>query len=171
MSRALLLALVLAMASGCAHYRSGSLLPEKYERIRLGKVMNRTRAAELAAVARQQLAAELVRSGELVLDRGSPDLILDVRLVGTHDVRRGATRVAEEVDGQDIYRTTIFALELTAEYTLRTPGGKTVMGPELVVGEAIYNEQADLTVVRREGLREATTDAARKIVAHITEDW
>ena len=154
------------LASSCANYRLGSMLPADLKTISIPVFVNRTSEPRLEVETTQALVEEMQRDGSLKVVNGDvADCQLAVTLLG-YTLEPVAYRTDQRTSARE-YRIVIRA---SIMLTRRSTGAVVVENPK-VVGEATFPVQGDLTSSKRRGLPLASADLAHNIVEQIVEFW
>lgn len=166
---------MLFLAAGCRSYRIGAVSHPEIRTIAIGSFANATDEPALAVILRQKLAQHVIHDGSLRL--AGPDKA-DVLLLGTIDsytTQRGAAAKVrdDDPDGQSTYRTTVYDVQIDITYSLVLGGngGQPVLKDRAAVGSASFAALPDDDITRQSGFQQALTDAARTMIAAITEAW
>lgn len=167
--------LLLGVASGC-RYAWGPVQHPQIRSLGVGSFANTTKEADANAMLRSALAEAIsTEPGIALLQPEEADAIVEGRLVRISQDRLVRARTRDERvvrDDSDAYRTVLYRLEVTVEYAVRAAGTTTpILRSEQVVGQADLGNWPDQQIVQQDALRRALEDAARKIVAAVTEAW
>ncbi len=170
------LAAACLLPTGCASYRVGSALHPQINSLAVGAVTNSTREPGLGIVLRRKLTEELTVDGSASLtttDRA--DAVVNTRIVSC--VARTIAATSKRDDAardrdRDTYQAAIHRAEVRVEFDAVMPGrAGPVVSSQQVRGTADFSHLPDLHVARDDAFEQALNDAARKIVAALTEAW
>lgn len=159
------LSLAVTVFAGCAGYQVGSTLPEDIQTVSVS-VVNNTEQPQIEVEVMKALRAEIQMDGRLkIRSKDESDVALSVVLnryeldALAFDRRRGA--FARE------YRTILHASSVLT----RTGTGEVVAENPILLGEAEFEYDADLTTAKMRTLPAAAADLARKVVSRVTTAW
>lgn len=161
----LLLVLLIAcsMLAGCAGYRAGTLLPEKYKTISVPMFKNATNQPNIEPLATNAVIEQLNVDRTLRVADQDPDLLLQCTIV---DYTRTAIRYAEGVRPQE-YRLTIGVLATLTDIHEQ----KELWANRPITGNYEFQAGADLYSSERRALPLVMEDLAHDIVEAIVEGW
>ncbi len=162
----LALALVLATLASC--YSPGRL--GDIGNVQLGDVENRTAEGALAGIMAQAVSEQLSsRPGLAGKDMPGHSLDIDILEIGSSSKARARMRDRKaRSDKSDAYQTVLYNLELTVGYRLFDEEGNCVLEGR-VSGLASMPGMHDSDVAMKNALRQAAWDAARKILARVSD--
>ena len=171
-------ALLMMAAAGCTSYHCGSLMHPQFKTVAVGDFYNKTQEAGLTVCLRQGLAESFMTDGSLKLVAPeTADAVLQGRILKYQMRSIGYRYINEDDDASEYrnsYQSNLYQVEVTVEFELVIPDPKQpvlVLEKRTVRGIAEDGKLADQTVARDEALRRATKDAARQVVAAVTEAW
>jgi hypothetical protein len=148
---------------GCAGYRVGTLLPERYKTISVPMFRNATNQPNIEALATNAAIERLNVDATLQVVERNPDLLLKCTI---SDYVRTAIRFADGTRPQE-YRLTI-----TVSATLRdVRDEKDLWTNRLISGDTDFYAGADLHSSERAALPTAMEDLAHDIVEAVVEGW
>lgn len=155
--------LVCSMLAGCAGYRVGTLLPEKYKTLSVPMFKNGTNQPNIESLATNAVIEQLNVDRTLqVVDR-DPDLLLECTIVG---YTRTAIRYAEGVRPQE-YRLTIGVSATLTDIR----ENKAIWSNRPISGDYDFQAGADLYSSESAALPFVMEDLAHDIVEAIVEGW
>ena len=156
------------LVPGCG-YRVGSIMHPQIKSIAIPPVTNETLAYNVGPQMRALLCEAFQQDGSLQLKRESnADCILYARVtyISFSQVAWSNNNVDED------YLPTEWRVNLSVEYSVVIPGElKPLINKRSTTGSARFMTGADMEAGRMSGIRQASYDAARKIVAQVTEGW
>ncbi len=167
---------VLLFSAGCAGYHAGSLMHPQIHSVAVDPIRNTLEEPRLGVLFRERLLAGLMNDGSVRLARkGKADAVISGRIVRVAfgQVARSKTRAKDaRVHDWNAYQTTVYRATVAVALTVTVPGRRRPLIPEqTIVGQADFPVLSDLRIARRDALRQALADAARKAVAAVTEAW
>lgn len=162
----LLAVLALSLASGCASYRLGSMLPEDVKTVHVPTFANGTREPQLETETTQQTIREFQRDGSLkIAAKETADAILNVKITDY-------TLRPVRYDRDQATRTDSYRLHLTADVILiNAKTGKIIVERPGVRGQTVFDVTGDLTSSKLNALPDAARDLAHNIVETCVEVW
>lgn len=155
--------LVCSMLAGCAGYRVGTLLPEKYKTISVPMFKNGTNQPNIESLATNAVIEQLNVDRTLQVADRDPDLLLECTIVGYN---RTAIRYAEGIRPQE-YRLTIGVSATLTDVREKTA----VWSNRPISGDYDFQAGADLYSSERIALPLVMEDLAHDIVEAIVEGW
>jgi hypothetical protein len=169
-------AAVLVGLAGCATYRAGSLMHPQVKTVAVGEFSNATDVPQLGPWLRQRLADQFMLDGSLrltTLDRA--DIVVSGRITDVTMAQIAAVKARSDrarADDRNAYQGEIYRTEVSVQFdtTLRRDE-RTVLPRQTVRGHADFPRLPDIEMARQDSLKQATVDAAARIVAQITEAW
>lgn len=176
MKKQLLIPLGLAALCGLmltsCQYHWGSARPEGLYGLEVGAVANHTQEGSLAAAfrksAQEQISTDPGLNGRFVTHL----LHVDLENLYQKNIARAELRDRDSRDDdRSAYQTVLYRLELRVRYTVsgrNDASGKPVLAGT-VIGRADIPRMHDLKVPFEAACRQAADDAARQIVAAVTE--
>lgn len=151
------------MAMGCAGYRVGTLLPERYKTVSVPMFKNATNQPNIETLATNAVIEQLNVDRTLqVVDR-DPDLMLECSMVG---YTRTAIRYAEGTRPQE-YRLTITVSATLTDVRER----KEIWANRPISGNYDFHAGADLYSSERAVLPMVMEDLAHDVVEAVVEGW
>lgn len=159
-------AAVLFMASGCAGYRLGSMLPPDIRTVSVPTFQNETEEPLLEVETTRRSINSIQRDGSLRLvprDEADSELFVTLKEFDMQPLAfdRGRRAAAEE------YRMTITAsIEL-----VRLSTGEVITANPRVRGEATFEVLGDLTSAKLTAIPAAADDLAQQIISALVETW
>ena len=153
--------------SGCG-YQFGSLMHPQITSVAVAPVTNETLFYNSAAVLRQKLTEVFTTDGSLKLKTiGTADCIVYARIT-----KITFKETSGHIRDDDDFLPNEWTVTADVEYSVILPGrAKPLLGPCTVSGHAEFVSDADLENARTNGMRQAMFDAAKSIVANLTEAW
>lgn len=155
-----------AISSGCAGYRLGSMLPPDIKTVYVPSFKNETSEPLIETECHRAVIEELQRDGSLkIADEETADAILRVRI---RDYR------LEPVvfDPQNRSNVRQYRIKLTASMMMtRRETDQVIVERPAVRGEGVFNVTGDLSSSKLLGLPAASADLARNIVQQMVEAW
>ena len=160
-----LCALILA---GCG-YKAGSLMHPQIKTVAVAPVVNETLTYNAAPQVRALLCERFQTEGSLKLvDEKKADCIVYARIVDFKYTQISWSNVV----GNDELLPNEWGVSVTIEYSVMMPGrAAPLVRKRKVTGNTTFMSGPDLEVSRTNAIRQAAFDAAKKIVANITEAW
>jgi hypothetical protein len=152
-----------SVLTGCAGYRVGTLLPEKYRTISVPMFKNATNQPNIEALATNAVIEQLNVDRTLRVVEDDPDLLLECTIVG---YTRNAIRFAEGVRPQE-YRLTIGVSATLTDIREK----KDLWAKRPISGNHEFQAGADLYSSERIALPMVMEDLAHDIVEAIVEGW
>ena len=147
----------------------GSMMHPQIKTIAISEIRNDTREPLLTEIMRNQLAEAFQFDNSLSLkQKDEADCILYCRVksVETRTIRESST------DNDRTYRPSEFQVTIRADFLVKIPGKSEPLIPlRSVTGRVNYQYNADPSVGKYYGLRQASYDLSRKIVEYTTEAW
>ena len=186
---ALVMLFSLVLGCGCRSYQAGFLAHPQIDSIAVGPFENRTQEATFGPRLRAAMAEAIMRDGSLALeDYDAAETVVHGQIVAMNSRRiasssGGKISLLEEDGGQELedhlsdyqkeQRGTLYRLSVEVTFQVIVPrqNGRIIIGPQTVTGEGSYPGTPDMDVGRSEAIKQASNDAARQIVAAITEAW
>lgn len=159
---------VMLLCTSCG-YHMGSTMHPQVHNIAIGKVINDTAVYNASVQLQQALAEQFMFDGDLkVVNLGNAQSIIYCRIVNIgYSMYTG--RAAAE-DG--VYRAAEWKARVAVEFSVILPGERDPLIPaQVVYGEALFRQQADLETQRARAVQMALRDAAKRIVQNTTEMW
>lgn len=157
---------ILALIWGCAGYRVGSMLPDKYQSIAVPTVVNKTEEPLLQDEITSATISEFQMDGSLrIASEDRADAILNVQLT---DFRLRPISYSDErsrmANEYRLYITASILLEdsVTEEVIVEAPA---------VQGATDFVVQGDLTSSKKSAIPDAARDLAHHIVEKVVEVW
>lgn len=160
-------AAIIALGSGCG-YSIGYISHPQMESIAVAPVVNETGNYNASALLRNVLAEKFMTDGSMTL-KGlkSADCIIYARILQVK-----YSSVDTLLSDSDPYIPEEWIVDVTIEYSVIVPGRAKPLIPATKVTErALFLREADLEGARYNGLRQALSNAAKKIVYGVTEAW
>lgn len=149
--------------AGCAGYRVGTLLPEKYKTLSVPMFKNGTNQPNIESLATNAVIEQLNVDRTLQVVDTDPDLLLECTIVG---YTRTAIRYAEGVRPQE-YRLTIGVSATLTDVREK----KAVWSNRPISGNYEFQAGADLYSSEAAALPLVMEDLAHDIVEAIVEGW
>jgi hypothetical protein len=149
--------------AGCAGYRVGTLLPEKYKTLSVPMFKNGTNQPNIESLATNAVIEQLNVDRTLQVVDQDPDLLLECTIVG---YTRTAIRYAEGVRPQE-YRLTIGVSATLTDVREK----KAVWSNRPISGNYEFQAGADLYSSEAAALPLVMEDLAHDIVEAIVEGW
>lgn len=158
-----------ALLSGGCGYRLGSLMHPQIKSIAIPPVTNETVAYNVGPQVRALLCETFQQDGSLQLKRESnADCILYARVVA---IKFGQTAWSNNYQDEN-YIPTQWSVKVDIEYSVVIPGELKPLIPKTKTsGSATFMTGADMETGRMNGVRQAAFEAAKKVVAEVTEGW
>ena len=157
---------ILALLSGCAGYRLGSMLPPDIKTIYVPTFINKTTEPQLELDTTRYALQEFRKDGSLKLaDTNAADAVLQVKLTDYRIIplQYSNSRMTAATE----YRITLYAsIVLTRKHD-----GKVIVEHPRCYGEGTFPVIGDLSSSKRTGLPIAAKDLAHDIVQKVTEVW
>ena len=166
-SALLLLALGwVALSSGCAGYRLGSMLPEDIKTVHVPSFVNETSEPLIEIDCHRAMIEELQRDGTLrVADEENADAIVRVKL-------RDYKLEPVVYDTRSRSNVRQYRIRITANLVMtRRVDDSVIVERPSVRSEGVFNVSGDLSSSKLIGLPVAAADLARKLVQHMVEAW
>ena len=156
--------------SGCG-YRIGFTGHPQISSLAVAPVTNETLLFNAAGTLRSLLCERIMNDGTYKLKReNDADCVIHARVVKSTFNEISWTSSNSDDTGDffpEYYKVTV-----TVEYSVILPGRLTpLIGPVKVTGEAMFDHVIDLETARRNGVKQALWDAAKKIIDGCTEAW
>lgn len=168
------LAFAVSFLAGCSAYHWGSVMHPQVKTLAVGQFSNDTQESALTACLRQHIAEQVMTDGSLkVVSASEADMVVQGRIVQclSKGISSSKRRLVSDGD-RDSYQITIFRAQVQIEFEAVIPGRTDPLIPkQQVTGYADYSRLPDLRVAQQEALRQATVDAAARVVNAITEAW
>jgi len=170
------LAISFLFASGCQNYKWGSVGHPEIKTVGVGSFTNKTDQSGLSTLLRSKLVEQFMLDGSVrVVDPDQADVVISgqIRWYHTYTVAQAETRDDKDRDSdRDAYQTTVFGADIRVSYSLRVQGrSEPIRAGHGIRGKSRFWELPDLDTARQDGLRRAVDDAARQLVAAVTEGW
>ena len=163
-----LAALFCLALSGCG-YHMGSMMHPQIKTIAVSDIRNDSREPLLSPVLRNQLCEAFQFDNSLSLkEKDEADCILYCRVVSvdTQTIRESST------DSDRTYRPSEFQIRINAEFMVKIPGKSEPLIPlRSVSAYSNYQYNADPSVGKYYGMRQAAYNLSRLIVQYTTEAW
>ena len=161
------LAAGLLLLSGCG-YRIGFMGHPQISSIAVAPVTNETLVFNAASMMRSLLCERITTDGTYKLKRESDaDCTIHARVI-----KADFQQISWASSDDDVFFPEFYKVVVSVEYSVILPGRvKPLMGPEVVKGSAMFDHIIDLETARRNGVRQALWDAAKKITDGVTERW
>lgn len=160
----LFLALLL---NGCG-YQVGSLMHPQVKTIAVAPVVNETAAYNVAAEMRGLLCECFMTDGSLKLvDEKEADCIVYARVLDIAFAELNWSSVDDDEFVPNEWR-----VQMNVEFSVIVPGSaRPLISTRTVSGTAEFQTGPDMYIGRRNGIRQAAYDAAKKLVSAVTEGW
>lgn len=161
------LTLLLLCVSGCG-YRIGTFMHPQISSIAVAPVVNDTLAYNVSAEMRELLSEAFMTDGSLKLTSMSKaDCIVYARVL---DVKFSELSWATKDNDFDVPNQ--WEVKIKVEYSVVIPGqAAPLISVRQATGSASFQTDADQEIGRRNGIRQAAFDAAKNVVAGVTEAW
>lgn len=161
-------ALLAFLLSGCLGYHVGPVKPNYLRDIHSISVPvfgNRTYVPRIEALVTDTVIKELQRDGTFTVTSDSrADAVLHAEIGGVN------RRPARSVRG-NVLATTEFVLDLSITYSLTTRDGKPLGPGGAISGSTSFFVTSDVNTDERQALPLAAEQAAKSLVAQISEGW
>lgn len=156
----------MALLTGCAGYRLGSMLPPDVKSVCIPTFINRTTEPLIQMRATDATIAAIQKDGSLtVVDREVADSILKVTLTDYKLEPVGFEK--NDSDTANQYRAVLTAsIVLTKRRT-----GEVIAEAPAVQGQKVFIFNGDLSSSKLRALPEVCDDLANRIVEKVTEMW
>ena len=151
------------MLAGCAGYRVGTLLPERYKTISVPMFKNATNQPNIETLATNAVIEQLNVDRTLGVVDQDPDLLLECSMVG---YTRAAIRYAEGTRPQE-YRLTITVSATLTDVRER----KEIWANRPISGNYEFRAGADLYSSEGAALPMVMEDLAHDVFEAIVEGW
>lgn len=159
---------VMLCAAGCG-YTVGYVSHPQLKSVAVAPVINETTSYNASAMLRNFLAERFMVDGSLKLEgQKAADCIVYTRVL---DVKYRAIGITS-LTSDDDFMPEEWRVTVTVEYSVILPGrAKPLIPANKVTGMAEFLVEPDLENARANGLRQALNNAAKSIVAGLTEAW
>ncbi|MBE6376856.1 MAG: hypothetical protein IKD23_03255 [Lentisphaeria bacterium] len=155
-------------ASGCA-YRFGSLSHPQLQSVAVAPVINDTLAYNASALLRGLLNECIVTDGAMKLESmKQADCIIYAKITKVDYLALDYATI----NGEDSFLANEWKCTVTVQYSVILPGrGKPLISNHAVSGTSKFLNGPDMETSRQNALRQSCFDAAKTIVAELTEGW
>lgn len=159
--------IVLLLAPGCG-YRIGFTGHPQISSVAVAPVVNETLFFNAAGMLRSHLCERITTDGTYQLKRESDaDCTIHARVL-----RLDFSQVSWSARDDDRFFPEYYRVKATVEFSVILPGRvKPLIGPETVTASAMFDHIVDLETARRNGVKQALWQAAKKVVDGVTERW
>ena len=163
--------LAAVLLSGGCGYRIGSLMHPQIQSIAIAPVTNETVAYNVGPQVRGLLCETFQQDGSLQLKRESnADCILYARVVSIKFSQSSWSSINKDDD--ENYVPVQWSVSVGIEYSVVIPGELTpLIAKRNAAGKATFMAGADMETGRTSGIRQAAFEAAKQVVAQVTEGW
>ncbi|MBN2449746.1 MAG: hypothetical protein JXR77_05115 [Lentisphaeria bacterium] len=173
---AVVLLAALALGGGGCAYRWGSVMHPQIRSLAVGSFDNETRDAAATALLRDSLSEAIsTQAGLMLAQPAAADAIVEGRILNLRQEPLARAKVRDERtarDDSDEYQTVLYRLQASVEFRVRIPGREQpFIETRRVTGQADLGNWPDQNVFQADALDRALDDAARQIVAIVTEAW
>lgn len=159
------LLITLLITPGCVGYRVGSQLPADIQTVFVNIPQNHTEEPLLENDIANAFLAQLQRDGSLTLiSEDQADAIAYIEITGFRTE-------ALAFNPANRSQATEYRLMIDANITLTRANGNILVQSGTLSGRGVFLLSGDLTASRRNALRPAADDLARRLVSAITEAW
>lgn len=160
-------AALLLLAPGCG-YRIGFTGHPQISSVAVAPVTNETLFYNAAGMLRSHLCERITTDGTYELRReNDADCIIHARVL-----RFDFYQLSWSAKDDDQFFPEYYKVMATVEYSVILPGRvKPLIGPKKVTASAMFDHIIDLETARRNGVKQALWQAAKKIVDGVTERW
>jgi hypothetical protein len=155
-----------ALATGCAGYRLGSMLPEGLETVHVPVFQNRTSEPFLETALTTAVREEIQKDGSFRL-AGENDADAELQVIILKYDLQPLSYERENRTQANEYRVTLETSVLLRNR--RT--GETIVSYPHVRGDASFPFNGDLTSAKRQALPAVADDLAHQIVERVVEAW
>ncbi len=150
---------------GCVGYRLGSTLPPDIKTIHVRLFENQCHEPLLEVEATNATLAEFQKDGTLRLrPADQADVILE-------SVLTALTLTPLRYDRVDTAKPREYRMTLHVQFTLKRARTQQVINEGAVIGEATFLYAGNLAGAKRDAVRPASQDLAKRIVEKIVETW
>lgn len=165
----ILLSIVALFCGGCG-YTFGSLGHPQINSVAIAPVTNETLAYNGASVLRNLLCERFMVDTHLKLkSKSEADCIVYARLLKIKMIDEDYESIARN---DTDFLPGEWRMMVIVQYSVVIPGrAKPLIANRQVVGETTILNDPDLEVVKRNGLKYALNEAAKKIAAEFSENW
>ena len=162
-----LCAAVLLLAPGCG-YRIGFTGHPQISSVAVAPVVNETLFYNAAGMLRSHLCERITTDGTYELRRESDaDCVIHARVLNLKFSQLSWSAKEDEKYFPEYYQVTA-----KVEFSVILPGRvKPLIGPRNVTATAMFDHIIDLETARRNGVKQALWQAAKKVVDGVTESW
>ena len=159
---------IILLLSGCG-YNVGSIANPQIKSIAFAPVENETYIPNISEYMRNALSEAFQVDGAYkVSNMYDADCILYGRVIKAEE---SAVDIRSATGGTTFYTST-FRIALTFEFTVVIPGQAEALIPTTqVVGSAQYEVPVDQFIALQNGVKQASWNAANKVVWQCTESW
>lgn len=168
----LIISLIFAIfLSGCSSYTVGDLMHPDIKTIGIGKIKNTTDQPRLSLFMREKLKERFMQDASVkVVAVADADIIITGKITDYRINARGRTTQDEREEEEEGFFATIFRTSVHFTYEVKTQKGWDVTKGSVYEG-ADFTEIIDQFEEKRNALRRATYEVAKKVVSRITEAW
>lgn len=171
----LLLCATVSLISSCRGYQIGEIKHPQIDSIAIAPVKNMTARSRLSIDLQAGLRLAIQGDGTYKLkDSKLSDCIVHAKITKgvTHGVGTSYRSNDKEDKDTSNYGTTMYKYLIEVEYTVLIPGrNRPLIQTTVVTGENRFTALADIEQSRGLAAKRAANDAAKKIIANITEAW
>ena len=160
---------VAVFTGGCG-YTFSSLGHPQINSVAIAPVTNETLTYNAASVLRNQLCERFMVDSHLKLtNKSKADCIVYARVTQVKMIDEDYESIARN---DDDFIPSEWRMLVAVQYSVIIPGrAKPLISNRSVVGETTILNDPDLEIVKRNGLKQALNEAAKKIVAEFSENW
>lgn len=168
--------IVAVFCAGCKNYQWGEVSHPQIDSIAVGGFKNTTDWPALGTSLKSKVSEMVMTDGSLqLLGADHADLLVRGTVVQATFSQLASIKGDDNQlsDYQDTYRGAVYRVKLEIRYEVISPklGHKVIIPATRIVGEGTYPRTVDMAMGRDAAMRQATVDAARKIVAAVSEAW
>ena len=167
----ILLLLGIVLLSGCSGYKIGHIMHPQIKTIALGKILNRTDQPRLALYMKEKLKERFMQDASVRVVRldQNPDIILSGE-VYEYDLDFNGIVDQDNEEEENGFFARVSRAELSFKYDVKTRK-KWNVNDGKVIESSEFTEIIDQFEEKRNALRRAAYEVAKKVVVQVTEAW
>ncbi|MCM8525508.1 MAG: LPS assembly lipoprotein LptE [Lentisphaeraceae bacterium] len=168
----LIISLICALfITACSNYKVGNIAHPQIKTIGIGEIKNSTDQPRLSFFLREKLKERFMQDASFkVVPVAEADVIISGKVVDYRINTRGRTTRDEREEEDEGFFSTIYRTSIRFKYEVKTRSHWEVTSGAVTEG-ADFTEIIDQFEEKRNALRRAAYEVAKKVVSEITEAW
>ena len=170
-NKLIILLLSILVLSGCSGYKIGHIMHPQIKTIALGKILNKTDQPRLALFMKEKLKERFMQDASVRVVRldQNPDIILSGEVIEYALDFNGVVSQDNEEDENGFFAR-VSRAQLSFKYDVKTRKHWDVKKGK-VIESSEFTEIIDQLEEKRNALRRAAYEVAKKVVVQVTEAW